>query len=163
MEAPDWPADDTDSEVTLTVTFTLTLTGGSSSDFLGGAAAEVGLWVATSTFPSSLQIILGTASGELGGGAGVVAFAVVLSVVQVVAGGCPLLAEVEGEWEGESDGEGEGEIEGEGDVCGGSNGMLIQAWLRMSSRWGLLCGRTFKHCLIMSWHSANEQTKKTCN
>lgn len=153
MEAPDWPVDDTDSAATLTVTFTLTLTGGSSSDFFD--VAEVVLVVeGLLIFASALILLAVTAwfAGLTGEAAATVWFA--FSAGQFVeTGGWPL-ADEEGEWDGEREGDGEGEIDGDGDVWGGSRGIVIHAWLRMSSRWGLLCGRTFRHCLIISWHSA---------
>lgn len=166
MEAPDWPVEETDSAATLTVTLTFTLTGGSSSDFLDVVEMVEGVeWLlgAGEDFPiCTSALILLTAETwvaaivvEAGVAWGWLAF----SVVQFVdTGACPL-AEEEGEWEGDRDGEGDGEMDGDGDVCGGSNGMVIHAWLRISSRWGLLWGRTFKHCLMMSWHSAKTKKK----
>lgn len=160
MEAPDWPAEETDSDATLTVTLTLTLTGGSSSDFLDVDEVVVAGLGGLLITESALILVAGAGVTDMADGVGGATW-FALSVVQfVVAAGGIALAEVEGEWEGLREGEGEGEIDGEGEVWGASNGMVIHAWFRMSSSWGLLWGRTFRHCLMISWHSVKAKKRE---
>lgn len=83
------------------------------------------------------------------GGVGVVVFG------SATVGCCSTpLAEVAGEWVGDN----EGDVDV--DVDGGSNGIVIQGWFRMSSSLGRSDGRSLKHRRISSWHSKKEEEQR---